>query len=107
MKEEEELMPDAVDKAISVLNRAIKTDPAAIRRLFKVQIPCSDDLADDPDVQVKIEGDEYFIRPLGLINGLFGAAEDGFGKIVAICSDETGEFQKFVKYDPKFHHFGK
>ena len=100
-------MSSAVDKAIEVLNRAIQKDPDAIRRLFKVQIECNEELLNDPDIQIKVEGNKCFIRPLGLINGLFGAAEDGFGKIVAICSDESGDFQKFVKYDPKFHDFGK
>lgn len=100
-------MSSAVDRAIEVLNRAIQKDPEAIRKLFKIQIECNDEIAADADIQVKAEGNKTFIRPLGLINGLFGAAEDGFGKIVAICSDETGDFQKFVKYDPKFHNFGQ
>ena len=99
-------MLGAVDKAIEVLNRALEKDPEALRRFFKIQIPCNDLLAGDKGVQVKAEGTQKFIRPLGIINGLFGAAEDGLGKIVAICSNE-GEFQKFVKYDPKIHNFDK
>ena len=99
-------MADAVDKAIEALNRALKKDPTAIQQLFRTEVPCNDDLAADPDIQVKVEGKKCFLRPLGLINGLFGAAADGFGKVVAICSDD-GVFQKFVKYDPKFHNFGK
>lgn len=99
-------MSDVVDKAIEVLNRALEKDPIAIRQLFRSQVSCNDDLADDPDIQVRQKDKQCFLRPLGLINGLFGAAEDGFGKIVVIV-DKVGNAQKFVKYDPKVHNFDK
>lgn len=82
-----------VDQALEVLNRAVESDPEAIKNLIETRIPCNDKLSADPEIQVGI----YHIgKPtvgvLGLLNGLFGE-QDGWGAFCAVfkvkCSQDA------------------
>lgn len=75
----------AIDYAIEVLNRALAEDQSAIRDLFNYEAPCNDALGNDPTVQVRSRstGDGVAVTALGLINGLFGADDTGWGYITA------------------------
>ena len=80
-----------------MLNRALEKDPRAIMDLIEYRIPCEPVLAEDPTIQVTGEessigtedGDvvyrnDYKIGLLGLLNGLFGVDEEGWGFIAAV-----------------------
>jgi hypothetical protein len=98
---------------VEVLNRALEADPDAINELFDYHVPCNDKLAGDPAVQVKVEyglsgyrvwcndklardsavkvkveykfaGPKQTIGILGLINGLLGVDENGWGYVRAV-----------------------
>ena len=80
--------------AVEILNEALAADPVAINRLFLMEVGVNDALRDHPTIQVMSRGimrtddvidpatqvpeaDEAtprvsVLRPLGLINGLFG-----------------------------------
>ena len=84
---------DAVSDAVTVLNDALKLDTDAITRLVNTRIPIDIDspLIDHPSIQVgmgEVDGKlVYYIRPLGLINGLFGSNDDQYGYIYANIAD--------------------
>ena len=85
----------AVSEAIAVLNEALAADPDAISRLFSMFVNVNEKLAAHPTIQVLIRGDvdraprDYYLRPLGLINGLFGTHDDGYGHIAAAVKSPT------------------
>jgi hypothetical protein len=95
-----------IDEVISILNRALKSDPKAMCDVFLHRVACNDALADDPTIQVgEYEGfPGTSIGPLGLINGFFGMDEEtGFGAIAAIFNywmDGTIELKRFKKGEP-------
>jgi len=88
---------DPIDRAVRVLNEAVAADPACIDRLMRVEAGCNDSLADHPSIQVSpsflTEGPTaerpLVLRPIGLINGLLGVRDNGYGYIAMICADDT------------------
>ncbi len=76
-----------VDDALEVLNRMLETDPQATREIFLFgRVPCNKALADDPTIQVKTyqvkKGEpKLSVGVLGVLNGLFGIDEGGWGPI--------------------------
>ena len=88
---------EAIDQAIEVLNRAAETDGAALTNILKERWPCNDELADDQTIQVREDKSGLSVSALGLINGLFGVDENGFGHITAIFED--GRYVEFYRND--------
>ena len=96
---------DAVDYAIQVLNEALQADPVAIECLFNVRVEVNtNELRDHPTIQVGtlpaietgVEGDQrIWLRPLGLINGLFGVDAKSLG-FIAMSVDDNGDILGFV-----------
>lgn len=88
----------SIDRVLEVLNRAVEADRDAIEDLVASRVPCNDELAADPEIQVGI----YHIGSptvgvLGLINGFFGN-QDGWGAISATfglrcAADESHEIK--------------
>ena len=73
-----------IENALNVLNRLVETDPKAARTLVETRITCSEGLANDPEIQVGFDSKGAFqVGFLGIINGLFGSTEDGYGAICA------------------------
>ena len=73
--------PDPIDWAVGVLNSALLCDAAAIQVLMAFETPANESLAEHPTIQVgeshtRPVANEYTLRPLGLINGLFGVDSD-------------------------------
>lgn len=88
-----------VDDALEVLNRMLETDPEAARQLFIFgRVPCNEALAEDPTINVKAyrnprepeAAPKYSVGILGVLNGLFGMDEGGWGPITTnvqlVCS---------------------
>lgn len=82
-----------IDQAIDVLNEALAVDPIAVNQLMSYRVPCTDELAAHPSIQVNNEG----VSPLGLINGLFGVDDRGYGFITAEVDESTGYIVRFVR----------
>jgi hypothetical protein len=90
---------EAIDAAIVVLNRLLKVDPEACRAFFLLEAPVNTmELGDDPEIQC-LQDDPpngpIFLRPLGLINGLFGADERACGFITMDIEDTSGSIVGF------------
>lgn len=93
---------EPADFAIEVLNRALWEDPEAINALFKVRVPCNEALANDNDIQVRGHEDgTNSVSILGLINGIFGAREDRWGKVCILVGDKG--IERFERTPKKPH----
>lgn len=78
-----------VDNAIKLLNEFYKIDPNAMDALVKARVPCNDDLANHPTVQVGVKPDGgYQVGILGILNGLFGTDDRDIGFI-------AGDFEAY------------
>jgi len=84
-----------LDHVLDVLNRAVEADSDAIRNLVEQRVQCNKTLADDPTIQVgnyhkagvmlnKHVFGNFSIGLLGILNGLFGVDETGWGAIAAV-----------------------
>jgi len=72
-----------IDDVISLLNDALKLDPKAITNLVGQRVVCNKKLAKHPTVQVGVVDNNYQVGLLGILNGLFGVDEKGYGAIIA------------------------
>ena len=88
-------------EAVKVLNEALAADPIAVNALMRMMVPVNELLAAHPSIQVGKGSDmggefddAYYMRPLGLINGLFGVNDDGWGYIFAE-TDDKGNIVRF------------
>ena len=80
-------MEEPIDRAVRILNEALEADPKAINRLMDSSVPVNDKLANHPSIQVRARPDASGnrLRPLGLIDGLFGTRDDSYGHIAMVC----------------------
>lgn len=87
------------DLIIEYLNSLIVLDGSAISQLIDFRVQTNNILANHETVQVLQKGTEespeYYIGLLGILNGLCGIDEDGWGFIVAVC-DENNKISKFI-----------
>lgn len=89
-----------VDDVIAFLNELVEKDRAFMSALITHWIPCNEDIADHPTVQVFRNNGQAFAGLLGVLNGFMGIIDtgkkSGWGPITVIC-DDTGRIDKFVR----------
>ena len=89
------------DEAIDVLNRIHEADPSVLPALIGYRVPCNQELAKDPTVQVGAPpgspGGPYEVGLLGIINGLFGVDEQSWGFIAMVCAKDDGRLIRFER----------
>ena len=73
-----------LDETIEFLNGLIEIDSEAVGRLITARVPCNEAMADHPTVQVGDCRDGFEVGFLGVLNGLFGIDENGWGGITMI-----------------------
>jgi hypothetical protein len=81
----------------SLLNELLEKDSSFVKNLMEVHVPCNEDIANHPTVQVRGYNEYPNVHTcgiMGLINGILGIREDGFG---ALCYeiDEAGNIVEF------------
>lgn len=87
------------DHAIAVLNRINEADPTVLPALIGFRVPCNIEVADDPTVQVgTLSETSWEVGLLGILNGIFGIRENGFGWIAAE-SNQDGAISRFKRTD--------
>lgn len=90
-----------LDEILDRLNSALEADRKAVSYLITHKICCNDKLADHPTVQCgMLNKDQYTIGMLGIINGIIGIKDDGYGYICANI-DENGIVLEFVATQSK------
>ena len=97
------ISPAVVDHTIAFLNSLVEIDPEALAALIETRVPCNKDLADHPTVQVQVvEGKEgfYELGFLGVLNGILGANDKGWGFVCAVLDDDK-RVVKFKRTPPQ------
>jgi len=94
-----------VAETIQLLNEIIAIDPTVMTKLVATRIKCNDALANHPTIQCGPIGENkygelgYEVGFLGILNGLFGADEMGWGIIGAAMDETTGSILHFERID--------
>lgn len=91
---------EAIDQAVEVLNRIHKADPSVLDSLIRYRVPCNEELANDPTVQVRVHHEVTDVGILGIINGLFGVDENNWGYIYANFNG-MGYLENFTRGRPE------
>jgi hypothetical protein len=93
-------------RIVNVLNEAFAADADAMHNLIETRVPINDKLAHHPTIQC-VAIDERGVKPryafgiLGLLNGLCGVNEHGWGPVAASFNDDVnspsfGKLEKFI-----------
>ena len=85
----------SLEKVVEFLNDALEKDRTAISKLVNDRVDCNDELAEHDTIQVKCYEGEQSVGLLGLINGLFGKNEKGWGYLSALIDEDTGKVDEF------------
>lgn len=91
-----------IDDTINFLNELLKIDSEAIINLVEYRVLCNDELSDHPTVQVSYDKTHGYCKVglMGIINGLFGTDEDGWGAIcINIQDGKIINFARVEEYD--------
>lgn len=85
---------------VGLLNEMLLKDPECVKAVFSHRVPCNDAIAHHPTIQVQQYKEQKtpVVGLLGILNGLFGIGEDGFGAF-AMEIDEEGNILKFLTSD--------
>jgi len=91
------------DTVIEFLNEIHKLDSEVLEKLIDFRVPVNEKLAWHETVQVVNDGTEevptYKVGLLGIINGLCGIDEDGYGLVTANFEfDQTSHKEKLVGF---------
>jgi hypothetical protein len=79
----------SITDACALLNELLKLDPDCVYALVMNRIPCNEALLNHPTVMVQQYKSSSAVGLLGILNGLFGVREDGFGAICVEMDDEN------------------
>ena len=77
----------SIDDVIAYLNELIEIDRPAIAALIANHVPCNKELANHETVQVLAHHGGYSVGMLGILNGMFGTDDVGWGPIVFTFKD--------------------
>ena len=86
----------SLDFVVDYLNDLIKIDRPAIAALIANRVPCNMELAEHESVQCGVQNGGYHVGMLGVINGIFGVDEDGWGAIIFVF-DKDGNLSHAIK----------
>ena len=89
-------------RIVNLLNEVCETDRGAIDALVSHRVPCNESLAEHPTVQVGPALNDvgpdvsfgYVVGLCGILNGLCGVDENGWG-LIAYVQDEEGRIVRF------------
>lgn len=74
----------SLDEVIEFLNELVRTDPDAMHMLVEHRQSCNKDMAEHRTVQVHDYHGVPKVGLLGILNGMFGINERGWGPITAV-----------------------
>ncbi len=73
-----------IEEAVELLNEMARLDPKATERLISQRIACNEALAKHPTVQVHDGKGGNSVGMLGVVNGMFGVDDEGWGAVAAV-----------------------
>ena len=84
-----------IEDAIDLLNQLVASDPEAAHNLVEQRVECTERIREHPTIIVyQPDGEKLTVGFLGVLNGMFGADEDGWGPIAAVFEDD-GKLSRF------------
>lgn len=88
-----------IQEVLALLNAITLTDPKAATELINARVPCNEELANHPTIQVGKDDDgQIVVGILGVLNGLFGTDDRGMGPIaVHMLNDDQVNFFDWCK----------
>jgi hypothetical protein len=89
---------DIITQAVNVLNEALESDPIAMNQLINLRVMCNENLARHPSIQVGKDNryqHVWWVGLFGIINGIFGVDDEGWGFIEAEINDADGMVVRF------------
>jgi hypothetical protein len=90
----------SVDDVIDYLNDLIQIDKPAVAALVANRVPCNEAMAQHPTVQVAAQNDGFHVGLLGILNGMFGVDEAGWGPIMFVFEDgDLSHVRRTPKHD--------
>jgi hypothetical protein len=89
-----------LDEVIEFLNGLIKLDGPAMGALIANRVPCNQAFADHPTVQVAAQNGGYHVGFLGILNGMFGTDDAGWGVISFVF--ENGSLLRVERRDRNY-----
>src|SRR5574343_430828 len=86
-----------VQVLVDKLNEINALDPSVLPALIEYRVPCNRAMADHESVQVgeTAHRDGFEVGMLGILNGIFGVGEDGWGFIQAHVDQLSGLISRF------------
>ena len=81
-------------EVVDFLNELLKVDRLAINAIFNIRVHCNKEMAEHPTVQVGRNEEVCQVGIVGILNGLFGTYESGYGCISVYI--ENGEIEEFA-----------
>lgn len=84
-------------EVVEFLNELLVIDKKAINNLFSTRFECNEKLAAHPTVQAGYNKEINYsdVGILGILNGLFGANENGWGAIAMIIDGDQNNITSF------------
>ncbi len=89
---------ELAQKIVDYLNDLLDHDRPAIAALVVNRVPCNEELADHPTCQAGQQHGGYYFGFLGVLNGLCGVDEMGFGPVIAVFDDPENEGEKVKRW---------
>jgi hypothetical protein len=93
-----------VDEAIGYLNSLVECDREVIGLLAETRLPCNEALVNHPTAQtvpadLANQDTGSVIGLLGILNGMFGIDEHGWGAIAAVYENDGITLIRFTRTD--------
>ena len=83
-------------KMVDLLNEAYALDPVAMTALVLARVPCNAALLAHPTIQVAdVQDGGPTVGILGIVNGICGADERGWGAVAANFDDDVTRLEGF------------
>ncbi len=92
----------SIDEAVDFLNHLIELDRNAVAGIISNRVRCNRSLAEHESVQVLVDSRANAARVgfLGVLNGLFGVDDEGYGTIMALY-DSKGRLVRISRLAEK------
>ena len=85
------------NRIIDYMNGLLEADRVAVGALVGNRVPCNETLANHPTCQVQGQNGGNYVGLLGILNGLCGINEVGWGAIAAVFDEDPTNPQKFPR----------
>jgi len=72
---------ELAQRIVDFMNELVTFDKVAIAMLIENRMPCNKELGEHPTVQTMILDGKYYVGLLGILNGICGVDESGYGLI--------------------------